>query len=72
MKIKNRSLNYTLCVPGKHAPKFMKIVAKVSDGQECYQFTFGPHVSIERIMNQIPLLYMDSKRPIRQSRKIAS
>lgn len=47
MKIKNRGLNYTLCVPGKHAPKFMKIVAKVSDGQECYQFTFGPHVSIE-------------------------
>ncbi|MFD2681482.1 hypothetical protein [Bacillus seohaeanensis] len=63
MFIQGTGLKCILCVPGKHAPKSMKIVAQVFDGKEVSEYQFGPHVPLTKIWTQIPRLYMDSKFP---------
>jgi hypothetical protein len=63
MRVMNTGLHATLCVPGKDAPKSMKIIARVFDGKESVEYTFGPHVPLKSIWEQIPRLYMDSKFP---------
>lgn len=61
MQNESTGLKTMLCVPGPHAPKYMKIIAKVFDGKETIEYQFGPHMSLQWIWRQVPSVYMDSK-----------
>lgn len=63
MRVEPTGLKATLCVPGPHAPKSMKIIARVYDGRETVEYQFGPHMSLQWIWRQIPIMYTDSKFP---------
>ncbi|CAM5433659.1 hypothetical protein HRF69_03245 [Bacillus circulans] len=63
MQVEPTGLQAILCVPGPHAPKSMKIVARVFDGIETVEYQFGPHMSLQWVWRQIPSVYMDNKFP---------
>lgn len=73
MQVEPTGLQAMLCVPGSHAPKSMKIVARVFDGVETVEYQFGPHMSLQWVWRQIPAVYMDGKfPPVKKVRGIAN
>lgn len=60
IRVGNTGLRCELIVPDKNEIKRRKIIAKVFDGKETVEYTFGPNVPIERIMKLIPKCYIDT------------